>query len=228
MSLSRLVVAVGLVAVALAGACSNRRASDAQPPVTVESGSPSGREPDSYSAISVRTLESGTERSSVEMRIARDAGRTRQEWTEGDRRFLALVRPDLERAFVVDLDKGVYVEQSLTPAPEEGSTLDGDAVEKLFHEGDPGASVERARSGTATIDGHTCQVFRSQITLPGGTTSEAFVWEADDLGGLAIRSEMREASGVRLVTELRDIRVPADPSLFELPAGARLVEALDN
>jgi hypothetical protein len=227
MTLGRAQTALSLVVLALAGACSSR-ATPEQPAPQTETAAPSGREPDSYSAVSVRTFYTGAEESSVETRIARDGGKSRQEWVEGGRRFAAIVRPDLERSFLVDLDRGVYVEHVLTPATEDESAPDGEAIEKLFHEESPGAEVEYVRAGTEVIDGHTCQVFRSRIALPAGEASEATVWEADDLGGLALRSELRGANGSRVVTDLREIHVPADPALFDLPAGARRVETVDN
>ena len=54
----------------------------------------------------------------------------------------------------------------------------------------------------------------------------ATVWEARDLAGLAIRSETVDPDGARTTTELVDVRLDPDPSLFEPPAGAERVDRL--
>jgi hypothetical protein len=223
MSRARSTAIALLALVAFASACATR-----QEPAAAEPGSLAGREPDSYSATVVRTFERGGERTVAETRFARDGGRIREEWVEAERRLAALVRPDLDRSFLLDLDRNVFVETPLAPQTIDGDALDGDGIEALFHGASPNATVERVRSGTEVIDGYSCAVIRSRIeTLEGGAT-ESIVWEAGDLGGLALRSELRGPGGNRVVTELRDLRLPADPALFELPPGARRVESLEG
>jgi hypothetical protein len=217
-------LAAALALLAFVAACSPKPAPAPPPdPATV-----AGREPESYSATVVRTFERGDERTVAETRFARDGGRVREEWIEARGRLAALVRPDLDRTFLVDLDRNVYVETAMAPPEPDASAVEGEAFDELFHGSVPEATVERVRGGVEDVNGYACVVVRSRIEAPSGGTSEATVWEAGDLGGLALRSEVRGPQGDRVVTELRDLRVPADPALFELPPGSRRVHALEG
>jgi hypothetical protein len=187
-----------------------------------------GREPESYSATVVRVFERGEERLAFVTRVARAHGLERDEWTEEEHRLASIGRPDLGLTYLIDLDRNVYVEQSFTTIQPSADDLDGEEIERLFPEPGSGAVIERVRAGNEVVDGHPCVVYRSRVETLRGATSESTVWEAEDLGGLTVRSELRGPEGSRVVTELRDIRVPADPGLFELPADARKVEALDD
>jgi hypothetical protein len=162
------------------------------------------------------------------MRIARLADLSRQEWAESGRRLATILRPDRGVTLVVDLDRNVYSEQSLVAAsPPEADALTGDAIEALVAEAGSGATITRERAGEETVGGHECLVYRSRIEAPNGGVTESTVWEAKDLGGLAIRSESRGPDGAVVTTELGDVRLDPDPSLFEPPAGARRVDRID-
>jgi hypothetical protein len=149
------------------------------------------------------------------------------EWTEEEHQLATIVRPDLELTYLIDLDRNVYVEQSMAPTESVAEELDGETIERIFPESGRGSTIERVRIGTDIVDGHPCAVYRSRIEMISGETMETTVWEAEDLGGLALRSETRSGLDSGVITELRDLQIPADASLFELPSGARRVEALD-
>ncbi len=64
---------------------------------------------------------------------------------------------------------------------------------------------------------------------------KAVIWEAQDLGGLPIRSEMtlpertpQKAGGLsKMVTELKEIKVgAASASMFEIPKGYKKVDSM--
>jgi hypothetical protein len=213
---------MALMLVAFATGCTSAKPSPAPPPVPATL---AGREPDSYSATVVRSFERDGEKTVSETRIARDGGMRRDEWLEDGRRLAALVRPDLGMSYLVDLDRNVYVETPLAPSQSELPELDGDAIEELFQGTTPEATVERTHAGTEIVEGRSCEVIRSRIEAESGGVSEGTVWEASELGGLVIRSEVRGPFGDLVVTELRDIRVPADPSLFEIPPAAKRVDS---
>jgi hypothetical protein len=216
---------LSITLIAFATGCTSSKPAPVPPPAPATL---AGREPDSYSATVVRSFEKDGQQTLAESRVARDGGLRRDEWVENGRRFAALVRPDLGTSFLIDLDRNVYVETPLAPPQPDESELNGDAIEKLFLGSTPEATVERTHSGTEVVDGHPCEIVRSRIEAESGGVSEGTVWEASDFGGLVIRSEVRGPFGDLVVTALRDIRVPADPSHFELPPGARRVEGIGD
>ncbi|MGB5037660.1 MAG: hypothetical protein WBQ66_13695, partial [Blastocatellia bacterium] len=160
--------------------------------------------------------------------FARLGDRTRTEWTEGDRRFVLVVRPDLGLSWTIDLSEGSYIETQVGPNggpvdTEDSDPLTAQQVEAAVAAGLPadGFVARRERIGEESVDGHKCVVYRSRLGALGAATSEATVWEASDFAGLAIRSEIRSGSGQVVRTQLQQLQRDPDPSLFELPAGVR-------
>jgi hypothetical protein len=112
-----------------------------------------------------------------------------------------------------------YMEQPLDP--EEAPALD-----------DPRVVVEKKPIGAETIDGHPCIKYDSVFYMKD-TPSEkykAVLWEAKDLGGLAIRNETTLPEGKvptgeqTVVTELKDVKLgAAKASMFEVPKDYRKV-----
>lgn len=82
---------------------------------------------------------------------------------------------------------------------------------------DPPGMISKERTGSDSVGGHACTVYRYRVAGPGGqqiTTTGCYSGEL----GLTVRSEV---SGI--VSELRNIRTGAQPaSLFEIPAGYQL------
>ncbi len=79
--------------------------------------------------------------------------------------------------------------------------------------------VERTKVGGETIDGHPCDKYRVVITLKDGTSQEGFIWNARDLGGMTIRSEV-ENKDFKTTTELKKVVLGSSPpSVFEIPQG---------
>lgn len=79
--------------------------------------------------------------------------------------------------------------------------------------------VEKTRVGSETVDKHPTDKYKVKITYKNGESHEGFIWNATDLDGMTIKSEV-ENKDYRITTELRNI-VPKTPaaSLFEIPAG---------
>jgi hypothetical protein len=68
-----------------------------------------------------------------------------------------------------------------------------------------------------TIDGHPTEKYRITITYEGEETQEGFIWNATDLDGMTIRSEIDNAT-VKMTSTLTDIVMGAPPAdLFEVP-----------
>ena len=139
-----------------------------------------------------------------------------------------IVRPDLSVSWLVDLVSNSYVETAIdangAAIPSgEPEPLTAQQVEAAVAAGSPvdGFAVRRERIGEETVDGHPCLVYRSRIEALDGTASEATVWEASDFAGLAIRSEVRGATGSLVRTELQQLQRDPDARAFELAPGAQ-------
>ena len=79
--------------------------------------------------------------------------------------------------------------------------------------------VDKIHVGREMIGGHPTDKFRVRITYQNGRNEEGFIWNARDLGGMTIRSEV-ENNDVRVTTDLRNIVLRTPPAhLFEIPAG---------
>jgi hypothetical protein len=69
-----------------------------------------------------------------------------------------------------------------------------------------------------TIDGHPTEKYKVVITYQGQDTQEGFIWNATDLDGMTIRSEIENAT-VKMTSTLTDIVMGTPPAdLFEVPA----------
>jgi hypothetical protein len=97
---------------------------------------------------------------------------------------------------------------------------------------DPRVVIEKKQIGSETIDGHPCNKYDAVFYLKDKQAEKykATLWEAKDLGGLAIRNETilppEKAPGGRgkIMTELKEIKVgAAQASLFEVPKDYRKV-----
>lgn len=78
--------------------------------------------------------------------------------------------------------------------------------------------IEKTRAGGEVVGGHPTDKYRVRITYRDGTVEEGFIWNAKDLDGMTIKSEV-ENKDFRVTTELKNIvlKTPAAP-LFEIPA----------
>jgi hypothetical protein len=79
--------------------------------------------------------------------------------------------------------------------------------------------VEKTKVGSETIDGHPCDKFKVVITSKSEKPQEGFIWNARDLGGMTIRSQV-ENNDFKITTDLKNIVLKSSPaSVFEIPAG---------
>jgi len=79
--------------------------------------------------------------------------------------------------------------------------------------------VEKSKVGSEVIDKHPTDKFKVRITYKDGRVEEGFIWNAKDLGGMTIRSEV-ENKDYKVTTEVRQIVLKTPPTaLFEIPAG---------
>ncbi len=79
--------------------------------------------------------------------------------------------------------------------------------------------VDKVKVGSETIDGHPCDKYKVVITMKDGRSQEGFIWNARDLGGMSIRSEV-ENKDFKMTTELKKVVLKSSPaSVFEIPQG---------
>ena len=79
--------------------------------------------------------------------------------------------------------------------------------------------VEKTKVGSETIDGHPCDKYKVVITYKSEKPQEGFIWNAKDLGGMTIRSEV-ENKDFKMTTDLKNIVLKSSPaSVFEIPQG---------
>lgn len=102
---------------------------------------------------------------------------------------------------------------------------------------DPDVVMDKKKVGTETVDGHPC--IKYDVTFyhrdTPGKKYQSTVWEAQDLGGLPIRTEMnvpemKKAGGSgKMVMELKEIKLgAATPAMFEVPKGYKKVNSIQE
>ncbi len=104
-----------------------------------------------------------------------------------------------------------------------GHTLYPNSQKYIVHkENDPTEEkprVEKTKLGNEVVAKHPTEKFKVKITYKDGKVDEGVIWNATDLGGMTIMSEV-ENKDVKATTELRNIVLKTPPaSLFEIPAG---------
>ena len=84
--------------------------------------------------------------------------------------------------------------------------------------------IEKTKMGSEMIGLHPTEKFRIKISYKDGRVEEGFVWNASDLNGLTIKSEV-ESGDSQTAIELKDILLQTPrAALFEIPAGYTEVE----
>lgn len=98
---------------------------------------------------------------------------------------------------------------------------------------DPNTVVEKKKIGSETIDGHPCTKYDAVYYFKDKPAEKykATIWEANDLGGLVIKTEMAmpegKGGGGPIVTELKEVKVnAANASMFEVPANYKKVNTM--
>jgi hypothetical protein len=79
--------------------------------------------------------------------------------------------------------------------------------------------VEKIKVGREVIDKYHTEKYKVRIIYKDGKTEEGFIWNARELGGMTIKSEV-ENKDFKITTEIKNIVLKTPPaSLFEIPAG---------
>jgi hypothetical protein len=116
-------------------------------------------------------------------------------------RMTMLNRGDKKKSFTLYPNAKKYIEH--TEAEDQGEK----------------PKVQKTKVGTETIDGHPCDKYKVVITYKSEKPQEGFIWNAKDLGGMTIKSEV-ENGDFKITTTLQKIVLKSSPaSVFEIPAG---------
>jgi hypothetical protein len=79
--------------------------------------------------------------------------------------------------------------------------------------------VEKTKVGSEVVNDHPTDKFKVRITYRDGRVEEGFIWNARDLDGMTIKSEVGN-NDFKMTTELRNIILKTpQASLFEIPVG---------
>lgn len=239
-NLASLMLIVATAPALLTSGCGNRaRTGDSSPEAAGE--------PERYSATVIRIVEDGTTRETTISREARAGERRREEWTENGQNRAVIWRPDIGKAFLLDIDGRAYVEIDITAArlpqsrvgagnPHDVSQNPADldvkdstvqAIDQYFSETQPPTRIETQALSPVVIDGHACLVYRQRAIFPDGHAETTTRFRAGDLSGLLLRVESEAEQGsAKVITERRDVRIEVAPDTFIVPADFKRVEKL--
>ena len=99
--------------------------------------------PETYSAMVVRTTNSGGRQQTEQSRVAISGGLSREEWTDQGERRALILRPDLGKSYLLWLDKGTYTESSLESNGADGPVDKSKTASKSASQ--PGAKAKSAK-----------------------------------------------------------------------------------
>jgi hypothetical protein len=129
-------------------------------PRNIDSEAAADIEPESYSATIVRTIDDGLSRREIITRIVRSGEMRREEWSDQGKSRALISRPDMGKAFLLDLDKQAYVESALAPASENEIEADSSNANRS-QSNNRSKSNNRARTNN-----------RSQLNASAGESNE--------------------------------------------------------
>ena len=200
-------------------------------------------EPETYSATVVRQAVDGQTRETATSHVARRGDWRREAWEEAGAARAIILRPDLGKGYLLDINRHLYVEfdyaagtpadagRAATSQPtSEGATppsIDAEEVERALSDMPAPAQVAPRVLADQTIDEHPCQVIEARATFADGRVEVTRSHRARDLGGLPLLIEV-ESGGARLTIERHDIRLDVSPDEFVVPAGFRKVARLPD
>lgn len=179
-----------------------------------------------FTATAVMSMKEGGKKGvqTMEMEFATLAGKVRTEidMTKGSMagadneakqqmaamgmsRIVSISRPDLKKTFMIYPGLRAYCE------------ITQNVAEKIAEKT---PKIEKKELGRETLDGHPCVKQQVTMTEEGGQSLTALMWEATDLGGFPIQTQMTTEKNGEVTTRFTNIKneKPA-ASLFDPPTG---------
>jgi hypothetical protein len=102
---------------------------------------------------------------------------------------------------------------------------------------DPRTVIEKKKIGNESFDGHPCIKYEAVFYLKDKPQDKfnALIWEAQDLGGLTVRSEViipeskKMGGSGKMVTEFKEIKVGgATAAMFEVPKDFKKANSMNE
>ncbi|HJQ23034.1 MAG TPA: hypothetical protein VKA60_03900 [Blastocatellia bacterium] len=199
-------------------------------------------EPETYSATVVRLAAAGETRETVTSRVARRGDWRREEWQEAGAVRAVILRPDLGKGYLLDINNRSYVEfdyaagapaaarRPVTPPPANETTappaINAEEVERALSDAPAPTQVTEHVLADHTIDEHPCQVIEARATFADGRVEITRSHRARDLAGLPLLIEVEREGGARLTIERHEVRLDVSPDAFVVPTGFRKVDQL--
>ena len=171
--------------------------------------------PDNFTATMVT--------SGMEMPMAQMGAKNRVE-NPAMKGLVTIHLADMKKSILLNTTNKTYFEQ---PIAEHGNAADPY---------DPDVVFDKKKVGTDTIDGHPCIKYDATFYRKSrpGEKFKATLWEAQDLKGFTIQTEMTvpanpqyPGSGGKMVMKFKDIRLgAAKASMFEVPGDYTKVNSI--
>lgn len=171
--------------------------------------------PDNFTATMVT--------SGMEMPMAQMGAKNRVE-NPAMKGLVTIHLADMKKSIMLNTANRTYFEQ---PMAERGNAADPYDPEVVF---------DKKKVGTDTIDGHPCIKYDATFYRKSrpGEKFKATLWEAQDLKGFTIQTEMTvpanpqyPGSGGKMVMKFKDIRLgAAKASMFEVPGDYTKVNSM--
>jgi outer membrane lipoprotein-sorting protein len=184
------------------------------------------KEPERYRATrQITVTPAGGETSVTKYLIARDGELHRFEFEVASQLQVQIV--NAEGAFVLLPAQKVYVEMTReTPLPSYEDESDS-SPDRLLHTDPIATSYQRVSA--ETVNGRATQKYRALVNSSAGanvSVNESFIW-VDEALQMPIKSETTASDGKRVTTELKEIALEVDRSLFQIPEGYEKITMLD-
>lgn len=171
--------------------------------------------PDNFTATMVT--------SGMEMPMAQMGAKNRVE-NPAMKGLVTIHLADMKKSIMLNTANRTYFEQ---PMAERGNAADPYDPEVVF---------DKKKVGTDTIDGHPCIKYDATFYRKSrpGEKFKATLWEAQDLKGFTIQTEMTvpanpqyPGSGGKMLMKFKDIRLgAAKASMFEVPGDYTKVNSM--
>ncbi len=170
-----------------------------------------------YSAKLIITAARDGKPSIIEGMIAQKGKNLRIEGTTMGEYVVTIIRPDLNKTYLLYPSKKVYVEKDLRPEADYGVWMSPES---------PNLKVQRVKIGAERVEGHVAGIYKITSTdLRTNETRTSTYWEAQDLGGAPLKIELQLPAG-KMTYLLKDISPKVTADLFEVPADYKKVEAV--
>lgn len=179
-------------------------------------------EPESYRATrTITTVTSNGQTSITKNSIARDGELRRDESETNGQRVVYLTLPD--GRFILLPDEKLFALATNEPATTSEDASDS-SPDRLLHTEMVTPGYQKL--GTETAGGRNLQKYRVFVNNSAGenvSVGETLLW-FDEALHMPVKTESKSPNGARVTTELSDVVLKADKSLFEIPKNYQKIE----